>query len=162
VPRRRLTRRVLADGTPRRALMTTLLLLVIVFVSCLVAASPFALRMLDLQSRDWERLSWVGQTYGAASALLSVLALIGIAVSLTLQARESNASREQSRTAGAECRSGRSSSVGPGSVGPGSERKPAVRRQLLRLSHPGAPKAPWPADPASAARASREQRGGSP
>jgi hypothetical protein len=51
--------------------------------------------MLDLQSSDWERLSWVGQTYGAASALLSVMALIGIAVSPTLQARESKASREQ-------------------------------------------------------------------
>jgi hypothetical protein len=36
----------------------------------------------------------IGQTYGAAAALLSVLALAGVAVSLVLQARESKANRE--------------------------------------------------------------------
>ena len=51
--------------------------------------------LLNRQSRDWERLSWIGQTYGAASALLAVLALIGVAVSLFLQSREAKASREQ-------------------------------------------------------------------
>jgi hypothetical protein len=69
-------------------MVATLLLLVIVLTSGLIAASPLALGLLDRQSRDWERLSWLGQTYGAASALLAVLALIGVAVSLTMQARE--------------------------------------------------------------------------
>jgi hypothetical protein len=45
---------------------------------------------------DWGTLSDVGQTYGAASAVLSVLALSGVAVSLHLQRRESKAAREQS------------------------------------------------------------------
>jgi hypothetical protein len=71
------------------------LLLVIVLVSGMVAVSPFALRALSPQSRDWEQLSWIGQTYGAASALLSMFALIGITASLVMQARESKAAREQ-------------------------------------------------------------------
>lgn len=75
---------------------TTLIVLVIVFFAGVVAASPYALRALDPSSPDWEQLSWVGQTYGAASALLSVFALIGIAISLILQAREAKAAREQS------------------------------------------------------------------
>jgi hypothetical protein len=69
---------------------------VVVFLAGLVAASPYALRALDPSSRDWERLSWVGQTYGAASAFLAMFALIGIAVSLVIQAREARAAREQS------------------------------------------------------------------
>lgn len=41
------------------------------------------------------QLSDVGQTYGAASAILAALALGGVAVSLVLQRRESKAAREQ-------------------------------------------------------------------
>ncbi|WP_344938996.1 DUF6082 family protein [Sphaerisporangium flaviroseum] len=67
----------------------------IVLVSTLVALSPLALNWLDGRAGDWERLSFIGQTYGAASALLSVLALIGVSVSLFLQAREAKATREQ-------------------------------------------------------------------
>lgn len=88
-------RRVLTTREPRRLLVTTLTLVVIVLSSCLVAASPYALRAWDPRSDDWERLSWIGQTYGAASALLAVFALIGIAVSLVMQAREVRAAREQ-------------------------------------------------------------------
>lgn len=95
VPRRRSLRRVLMGPTRRHVAVATLLLLVIVLASGLIAASPLALGLLDRQSRDWERLSWIGQTYGAASALLAVLALIGVAVSLFMQAREAKASREQ-------------------------------------------------------------------
>jgi hypothetical protein len=76
-------------------MVTTLLVLVIILVSGIVAVSPFALGLLDQQQRDWEQLSWIGQTYGAASALLSVFALIGITVSLFMQAREASAAREQ-------------------------------------------------------------------
>jgi uncharacterized membrane protein len=83
------------SNVPRRATITTLILLVVVLVSGLVAVSPFALRLLSGRSGDWEQLSWVGQTYGAASALLAVLALIGVTLSLFMQAREAKASREQ-------------------------------------------------------------------
>ncbi|MDL4774522.1 DUF6082 family protein [Actinomadura xylanilytica] len=75
--------------------MAVLLLLVIVLVCGLVAVSPFALGTLSSRSGDWEELSWIGQTYGAASALLAVLALIGVAVSLFMQAHEAKAAREQ-------------------------------------------------------------------
>jgi MYXO-CTERM domain-containing protein len=83
------------DQARRRITVGTLLLLVIVLTSGLVAASPYALRLLDPRASDWEQLSWIGQTYGAASALLSVLALIGVTVSLFLQAREAKGAREQ-------------------------------------------------------------------
>ncbi len=64
-------------------------------MSSLVALSPLMLERLDGQAQDWERLSFIGQTYRAASAILSVLALIGVSVSLLLQAREAKATREQ-------------------------------------------------------------------
>nr|BFE88033.1 hypothetical protein GCM10020093_106340 [Planobispora longispora] len=67
----------------------------IVLVSGLVAVSPLALGALGAQADDWEHLSLIGQTYGAASTLLSVLALVGVAVSLVLQAREAKSDREQ-------------------------------------------------------------------
>ncbi|MET8251417.1 DUF6082 family protein [Micromonospora sp. NPDC005197] len=44
---------------------------------------------------DWPLLGNVGQTYGAASAILAALALIGVVASLALQAREAKAAREQ-------------------------------------------------------------------
>jgi hypothetical protein len=95
VPSSRLSTRLPARGLPRRALITILLLIVIVLISTLVALSPLALNWLDGRAGDWERLSFIGQTYGAASAILSVLALIGVSVSLLLQAREAKATREQ-------------------------------------------------------------------
>jgi hypothetical protein len=95
VPRRHFIRRGLTIPVPRRAAITTLVLAVVVFVSGLVAVSPLALRLLSRRSTDWEQLSWVGQTYGAASALLAVLALIGVTVSLFMQARDAKANREQ-------------------------------------------------------------------
>jgi hypothetical protein len=65
--------------------------------AALTALSPLALReMTHLSNIDWEQLSYVGQTYGAASALLSALALTGIALSLTLQARELRTARKDS------------------------------------------------------------------
>ncbi|MFC8850407.1 MULTISPECIES: DUF6082 family protein [unclassified Micromonospora] len=45
---------------------------------------------------DWALLGNVGETYGAASAILAALALIGVATSLVLQGREAKAAREQS------------------------------------------------------------------
>lgn len=63
----------------------------------LVLLSPLALASLDSRvAADWDRLSSIGETYGAASALLAILALGGVLLSLVLQARESKANREQS------------------------------------------------------------------
>ncbi|WP_424534621.1 DUF6082 family protein [Sphaerisporangium viridialbum] len=95
MPQPRLSARLPVRGLPRQALITILLLIVIILISALVALSPLALSLLDGQAADWERLSFIGQTYGAASAILSVLALIGVSVSLLLQAREAKATREQ-------------------------------------------------------------------
>jgi hypothetical protein len=76
----------------------TLALVVLAVLGALGAVflSPLALsRVPAAQGIDWSRLGDVGQTYGAASALLSVFALGGVAVSLHLQRRESKAAREQ-------------------------------------------------------------------
>lgn len=40
---------------------------------------------------DWRRLSEIGQTYGAASALLSAIAVVGVSVSLLVQSRQARA-----------------------------------------------------------------------
>jgi hypothetical protein len=62
----------------------------------LVALSPFALQAIaSLGGINWQKLSNVGQTYGAMSALLAALALVGVAVSVSLQVRQSYHSRVQ-------------------------------------------------------------------
>jgi hypothetical protein len=42
---------------------------------------------------DWQQLSNIGQTYGAASAILSGVALIGVVFSLLVQARQAKSER---------------------------------------------------------------------
>ncbi len=72
-------------------------LLVISLVSIsviVVATSPLLLDLFGGSADSWSRRGDIGQTYGAAAALLSVLALAGVAISLVLQARESKANRE--------------------------------------------------------------------
>ncbi|MDA0565539.1 DUF6082 family protein [Streptomonospora sp. S1-112] len=59
-----------------------------------VALSPLALGSVSGISDDWENLSFIGQTYGAASALLAGLALAGVVATLVLQARETRIARE--------------------------------------------------------------------
>jgi hypothetical protein len=44
---------------------------------------------------NWARLSSIGRTYGAISAVISGVALAGIVVSLFLQTRELDLTREQ-------------------------------------------------------------------
>jgi hypothetical protein len=62
----------------------------------LVVLSPLALRELNTFGNvDWSRLSEIGQTYGAASALLAMLALGGVAASLFFQARQAKTSNMQ-------------------------------------------------------------------
>ena len=63
----------------------------------LVLASPLALRAFGGADGEWERLSLIGQTYGAVSALIAVLALAGVAVTLVFQARETRRAVEEGR-----------------------------------------------------------------
>lgn len=72
-----------------------IIVLALVVAVALIGLSPFALGLFTGATGRWERLSFIGQTYGAASALLAVLALVGVSVSLVFQARESRAMREQ-------------------------------------------------------------------
>jgi hypothetical protein len=69
-------------------------------VLVLVVISPIALqRIASIHGIKWMRLSNVGQTYGAVSALLTALALGGVVISLLYQARAFKTAREQaSRT----------------------------------------------------------------
>ena len=65
------------------------LLLVVIF-------SPLALREFGNSTQtNWSQLSSIGQTYGAISALLTAMALIGVVASLLFQAREVRLAKEQ-------------------------------------------------------------------
>jgi hypothetical protein len=73
------------------AALTTALAIVAVIV-----LSPLALRAFDgTTGVDWNRLSLIGQTYGAASAIVSALALGGVALSLFVQTRQGRADQIQ-------------------------------------------------------------------
>jgi hypothetical protein len=85
----------LSARSARRTGLTILLVLIAVVAAALVGLTPVALTVFRGDKTNWERLSYIGQTYGAASALLSALALVGIAVTLVLQARDTKVSREQ-------------------------------------------------------------------
>lgn len=64
-----------------------------VFIAA-VSLSPFALRRIDhLGEVDWIKLSYVGQTYGAISAILAAIALVGVAASISLQVRDARYNR---------------------------------------------------------------------
>jgi Family of unknown function (DUF6082) len=57
-----------------------------------VIVSPFLLQEVYTSiEADWTRLSEIGQAYGAASAILTILALSGVVLSLFLQARQAKA-----------------------------------------------------------------------
>ncbi|MDG5807772.1 DUF6082 family protein [Streptomyces ossamyceticus] len=61
-----------------------------------VFLSPFALKAFgNGKGEEWSRLSAIGQTYGATSAIVSAFALGGVAVSLFLQARQARADQIQ-------------------------------------------------------------------
>jgi Family of unknown function (DUF6082) len=80
----------------RRGLLATLTIAACLIAIALVAISPLGLTGLEGLRKDWGELSDVGQTYGAISALISSLALGGIVVSLSYQARAGHTAREQS------------------------------------------------------------------
>jgi uncharacterized membrane protein len=79
------------------ALTTALLLLIALVAVALIGISPIALGIFHGATGKWERLSFIGQTYGAASAIISVLALVGIVLTLSYQAREAKLAREETR-----------------------------------------------------------------
>lgn len=81
----------------RSRLSTLLISLGALLVIGLIGASPWALRAFSGPTSRWERWSFIGQTYGAASALLSVLALIGIVTTLIFQAHDTRIAREEAR-----------------------------------------------------------------
>lgn len=68
-----------------------------VLAVCLVLVSPALLRLAQGGDQEWERLSFIGQTYGAMSAIIAVLALVGVAVTLYYQAREARRVADEGR-----------------------------------------------------------------
>jgi hypothetical protein len=84
------------SGTFKRTVLMSALVAAVVAVLALVAVSPLALRQLaSLRGVNWSQLSNIGQTYSAASALLTGLALIGVVGSIVFQVRAIRVSRQQ-------------------------------------------------------------------
>ncbi|WP_326732485.1 DUF6082 family protein [Streptomyces phaeochromogenes] len=66
------------------------------FALTVVLLSPFVLEEISgSKSVDWNRLSQVGAAYGFTSAIVSALALAGVAVSLGVQNRQARADQVQ-------------------------------------------------------------------
>jgi hypothetical protein len=68
---------------------------VIVAGVLLIMASPALMLLAIKLPLPWGQLSDVGQAYGAASAVMSGLALLGVAVSLVIQQRQNRMTEEQ-------------------------------------------------------------------
>ncbi|MGA2825135.1 MAG: DUF6082 family protein [Streptosporangiaceae bacterium] len=78
----------------RKSGLGVVFLLVNLAVLWLILISPLFLQQIEkIKGISWSNLANVGQTYGAASAILSAIALIGIALSFTLQLRQSRTER---------------------------------------------------------------------
>ncbi|MFB9830988.1 DUF6082 family protein [Actinoallomurus acaciae] len=73
------------------------MLLIAVAAVALIGISPVALGIFHGATGKWERLSFIGQIYGAASAIISVLALVGIVLTLSCQAREAKLACQETR-----------------------------------------------------------------
>ena len=70
--------------------------LLILALIAIATGSPFALDLLHRHVHaDWVSLSNVGQSYGAIGAVISATALVGVASSLVMQARQINIARLQ-------------------------------------------------------------------
>src|SRR2546430_1625022 len=82
-----------SSTTARSVLIALILLLGI----ALIALSPVVLGAFPGETVRWERLSFIGQTYGAVSAIVSVAALIGVVATLVYQAREAKRARDETR-----------------------------------------------------------------
>ena len=80
----------------RRITPTISVVLASIAALALVAVSPWALSALaGIRGMNWPELSNIGQSYSAAAALLSSLALVGVALSLVAQNRDAKVAREQ-------------------------------------------------------------------
>lgn len=84
------------EGAVNTRYMVTVLLIVLAGM-VLVAVSPLALGVFTGPDEEWERLSFIGSTYGAVSALIATLALVGVVFTLVLQARETKRAVEETR-----------------------------------------------------------------
>lgn len=88
--------RTMFNRTRSRVVFAVAVLLVSLLGLGFVVLSPLFLQELgNAITADWTRLSEIGQTYGAASAILAMLALGGIAVSLIFQARQARTDQVQ-------------------------------------------------------------------
>ncbi|WP_343898429.1 DUF6082 family protein [Micromonospora gifhornensis] len=86
----------MVTGMGRRSVTPALLLLAVLAILAAVLMSPAGLLWIgERPGYDWSLLGNVGEAYGAASAILAGLALVGVAISLILQAKEAKAVREQ-------------------------------------------------------------------
>lgn len=79
----------------RRSILAIFIIIGLSTVVGLVILSPLGLAGIAHFRNDWLQLSDIGQTYGAVSAILSGLALVGIIASLQYQARDSRNAHEQ-------------------------------------------------------------------
>jgi len=86
-----------AGRTARRIGPFMAVAIVSILLLILVSLSPLVLNQIGkFHDIDWIRLSAIGQTYGAASALLTGLALLGVVGSIFFQIRAIQSSTEQS------------------------------------------------------------------
>ncbi|MFJ9634499.1 DUF6082 family protein [Streptomyces sp. NPDC101175] len=67
---------------------------VTIFLLVFTAITPVLLRIASHLSGNWESLSSVSQAYGLVASVSSSFALVGVAFSVYLQARETRGSRE--------------------------------------------------------------------
>src|SRR5262249_35576449 len=78
----------------RRAVIYLAVLFAVIGVLSLILLSPFLLRQLgQIKGIDWTKLSNIGQTYGAAAAILSTIALVGVTLSLLIQTQQARTER---------------------------------------------------------------------
>src|SRR5215469_12947531 len=78
----------------RKPAVVLIAIAIAVATAWLVLISPLLLRQIArIHGVNWTMLGNVGQTYGAASALLSAIALIGVSASLVIQGRQARNER---------------------------------------------------------------------
>jgi hypothetical protein len=83
-------------ASSRRTAFVTGAVAATVILFIIVILSPLALGRFGTATRlNWSQLSNIGQTYGAVSALLTAMALVGVVASLLFQARDIKLAREQ-------------------------------------------------------------------
>ncbi|MFF3417477.1 DUF6082 family protein [Streptomyces sp. NPDC002698] len=85
-----------AAAVARRVGRALALVAVAALALTVVLLSPFVLEEISgSKGVDWNRLSQVGAAYGFTSAIVSALALVGVAVSLGVQNRQARADQVQ-------------------------------------------------------------------